>query len=288
MSSYPSAVRIVEVGPRDGLQSINIQIPTQTKIDFINALSEANLPEIEVTSFVSPKWVPQLADASEVSAAIIRKNKIRYTALVPNLVGLQHALDAGYDSVAVLTTVSETFSFKNTNCTIKESLHRIEQIADRVQKEKQHFRAYISTVWDCPYEGSMSAEKAVPIISQLLDLGVEEISLGDTIGKATPASVQATLDVLTVKFGTENFALHFHDTFGNALENIKVGLKYGISVYDSSAGGIGGCPYAPGAKGNVSTNSVVELCNQKEIHTGINLVKLREASELIQPYIYKS
>ncbi len=285
MNALPAAVRIVEVGPRDGLQSIEQTIPTETKIQFINALTEANLPEIEVTSFVSPTWVAQLADANEVAALINHDDHIRYTALVPNLKGLERSMDSGFTSVAVFTTVSETFSQKNTNCAIDESLERIKVMSPIIQENDLRFRAYISTVWVCPYEGAVPVKKVVPIIQSLLDMGVEEISLGDTIGKATPDDVRSTLDSLITEFGIESFALHFHDTYGHALENIKAGLEYGISTFDSSAGGIGGCPYASGASGNVSTNSVVDLCNQLEITTGINVAKLQEAASIIQPYV---
>jgi len=288
MNALPAAVRIVEVGPRDGLQSIEATIPTDTKIQFINALSEANLPEIEVTSFVSPKWVPQLADSGEVASTIDNTDNIRYTALVPNQNGLDKAMEYGFSSIAVFTTISETFSQKNTNCTIEASMERIRKMSSTINENDIHFRAYISTIWVCPYEGTMSPENAIPVIQALLDMGVEEISLGDTIGKATPDDVRTTLDLLISEFDSEAFALHFHDTYGHALENIKVGLEYGISTYDSSAGGIGGCPYAPGASGNVSTNSVVDLCNQLEITTGINGAKLQEASEIIQPYVITS
>ena len=285
MNSLPAAVRIVEVGPRDGLQSIELSIPTETKIQFINKLSEADLNEIEVTSFVSPEWVPQLADAKKVSSSIKHFENIRYTALVPNLKGLEEALDSGYKSVAVFTTISETFCSKNTNCTIHESLDRIEEMSSIIRENNIRFRAYISTVWVCPFEGSIGPDKAIPVIRSLFDMGVEEISLGDTIGKATKEDVKTTLDTLINEFGVESFALHFHDTYGNALDNIRIGLDYGISTFDASAGGIGGCPYAPGASGNVSTNSVVDLCNRLEITTGINVKKLQEAASIIQSYV---
>ncbi len=285
MNSLPAAVRIVEVGPRDGLQSIKQTIPTDTKIQFINTLSLANLPEIEVTSFVSPKWIPQLADAQEVSSAIKREQNIQYTALVPNLKGLQGALDANYSSVAIFTAASETFSRKNTNCSINESLDRFKEMKPTCVENNLRIRGYISTVWVCPYEGTISTEKLMRVINALFDLGVEEISLGDTIGKAETDDVQKTLDTILTHHDANRFALHFHDTYNHALDNIKVGLEYGITTYDSSAGGVGGCPYAPGAAGNVSTDAVVNLCNELNISTGIDEKMLQKAANVIQPYM---
>ncbi len=286
MRSRPTAVRVVEVGPRDGLQSITPTVPTKTKVQFINALSKAKIPEIEVTSFVSPKWVPQLSDAMEVSATIDHDPHTIYTALVPNLEGFHRALSTGYSSITVFTAASNTFSQKNINCNIDESLERIRAISREVGNNNLRFRAYISTVWYCPYDGFMDIENTIIIIQALVDMGVQEISLGDTVGKASTSDVSYALDLILEKFDRGLFALHFHDTYNHALENIKVGLDYGIATFDASAGGIGGCPYAPGAMGNVSTNAVVDLCNQLKIVTGINESKLREAAAIIQPYLH--
>lgn len=285
MSSLPPEIRIVEVGPRDGLQSIDQHIPTNAKIQFINTLSEAKFTEIEVTSFVSSNWVPQLADAQEVSFKIIQNPNIIYTALVPNVNGLNQALNADYSSVAIFTAASESFSQNNTNCSIIESIDRIKEMESSFQNNSLRVRGYISTVWVCPYEGKISAETVLPIINSLFDLGVEEISLGDTIGKATPDDVKKTLEIILSIHKANRFALHFHDTFNHALENIKVGLEYGITTFDSSAGGIGGCPFAPGSSGNVSTNSVVKLCKELGIETGINEEKLSDASKFIKTYL---
>ena len=285
MSSLPPAIRIVEVGPRDGLQNIDQHIPTNAKIQFINILSDAKLSEIEVTSFVSPKWIPQLADAQEVSNKIIRDPHIIYTALVPNVYGLDMALDADYSSVAVFTAASETFSLKNTNCSITDSIKRIEDMKSSFQESSLRVRAYISTVWACPYEGNIPAETVLPIINSLFELGVEEISLGDTIGKATSEDVKKTLKIILSEYNANRFSLHFHDTYNHALENIKVGMEYGITSFDSSAGGIGGCPFAPGASGNISTDSIIKLCQKLGIKTGIKEKKLSEASKLIQTYL---
>lgn len=285
MNSLPAAVRIVEVGPRDGLQSIEQTIPTEAKIQFINTLSEAKLPEIEVTSFVSAKWIPQLADAQEVSIEIIRDSNIMYTALIPNIKGLERALDANYSSVAVFTAASDTFSQKNINCSIKESITRFQRMKTSFQDNSMRVRGYISTVWVCPYEGQMEPENVLPVIDALLELGIVEISLGDTIGKATPDDVRNTLDLILSLHDANQFALHFHDTYNHALENIRVGLEYGISTFDSSAGGVGGCPFAPGASGNVSTGSVLNLCKELGIETGVDDKKLSAAANFIQSYL---
>ena len=285
MNSLPAAVRIVEVGPRDGFQSIEQTIPTDAKIQFINTLTEAKLPEIEVTSFVSAKWIPQLADAQEVSTEIIRDPNILYTALIPNIKGLERALDANYSSVAVFTAASDTFSQKNINCSIKESITRFQRMKTSFQDNSMRVRGYISTVWVCPYEGQMEPENVLPVIDALLELGIDEISLGDTIGKAKPDDVRNTLDLILSLHDANQFALHFHDTYNHALENIRVGLEYGISTFDSSAGGVGGCPYAPGASGNVSTGSVLNLCKELGIETGVDGQKLSAAANFIQSYL---
>ena len=285
MNSLPAAVRIVEVGPRDGFQSIEQTIPTEAKIQFINTLSEAKLPEIEVTSFVSAKWIPQLADAQEVSTEIIRDSNILYTALIPNIKGLERALDANYSSVAIFTAASDTFSQKNINCSIKESITRFQRMKTSFQDNSMRVRGYISTVWVCPYEGQMEPENVLPVIDALLELGIDEISLGDTIGKATPDDVRNTLDLILSLHDANQFALHFHDTYNHALENIRVGLEYGISTFDSSAGGVGGCPFAPGASGNVSTGSVLNLCKELGIETGVDDKKLSAAANFIQSYL---
>lgn len=274
-------VRIVEVGPRDGIQSISIPIPTADKITYINLLTEANCPEIEVTSFVSPKWVPAMADAKEVSASINRNDQIEYTALVPNLTGLNSALESGYKSVAIFTAASETFSQKNTHCSITESLERFKKMTPLWREKNLRVRAYISTCWVCPYEGNISTKIVVKIIRDLFKLGVHEISLGDTIGKATPKEVENLLKTILDNWSTKIFALHMHDTYHMAAENIAVALGMGIRILDSSAGGIGGCPYAPGAGGNISTEKVMEICMEQGFDTGINLDKLKSAGNYI-------
>ncbi len=278
-------VRIVEVGPRDGLQSISEAIQTGDKITYIDMLTEAGCPEIEVTSFVSPKWVPQLADARIVSSAIHRNNDTIYTVLIPNLKGLETALDCGYRSVAIFTAASETFSQKNTNCTIEESFGRFETMIPHWEENNLRVRGYISTCWVCPYEGDVGAEAVVKVIQDLLDLGVHEISLGDTIGKATPEDVEYLLEIILDNWPPELFALHMHDTYEMAAENITVGMGMGLRIFDSSAGGVGGCPYAPGASGNVSTETVVRICAEQGFDTGIDLDKLKIAGNYIQSII---
>jgi len=287
MASYPSFVKIVEVGPRDGLQSLNQTISTEDKIRYIDLLSKCSFPEIEVTSFVSPKWIPQLADADEVSHSILHAPNTVYTALIPNLTGLENALDAGYNSVAVFTTVSETFSQNNTNCSINESMKRFSEM-ELVWKEiNLRVRGYISTVWHCPYEGKINHKKVIDMISKLIDLGITEISLGDTIGRAKPGEVRKLLEIILSKWAPSLFALHMHDTFGFAKENIRAGLELGVYKFDSSTGGMGGCPYAEGSSGNIATETLHSLCQSLGIETGIQSKSLIQAAEFIQNTVEK-
>ena len=278
-------VRIVEVGPRDGLQSINKAIQTKQKVKYINLLSQAGCPEIEVTSFVSPQWVPQLSDASEVSSAIEQNGNSIYTALIPNIKGLEASLKSGFRSVAIFTTASETFSQKNTNCTIMESIKRFEPMVPIWEENQLRVRAYISTCWKCPYEGEVENKSVIDVIQNLLNLGVHEISLGDTTGKATPNEVEYLLRIILDKWDTKYFALHMHDTYNMASENIIVGLGMGIRVVDASAGGIGGCPYAPGASGNISSERAFKICQEQGFETGIDFDKLKEAGNYIRSII---
>ncbi|MBT3179974.1 MAG: hydroxymethylglutaryl-CoA lyase [Candidatus Marinimicrobia bacterium] len=287
MSSYPSSVKLVEVGPRDGLQSIVNIISTEEKVNYINLLSDAGMQEIEVTSFVSPKWIPQLADATDVSILINQIPDTCYTALVPNLHGLKNAVDSKYKSVAVFTTVSETFSQKNTNCSIQESFKRLNFMQPIWEESNLRVRGYISTVWHCPYEGIIQYDSILDSISKYLDLGITEISLGDTIGKATPDEVRWLLDKILAKWPPNIFALHFHDTFGSAEENIQAGLEFEISIFDGSTGGIGGCPYAEGSSGNIATEAINSLCNSLGIETGIQPEKLNIAANFIQNLVNK-
>ena len=268
-------IRLVEVGPRDGLQTLARFVPTAVKIAFVDALSECGFPEIEVGSFVSPKWIPQLADSEEVFAGIRRKPGVIYSALVPNEEGLARAGRAGAGKVAVFTAASETFNLKNTSATIAESLKRF---AAFVPGALVPVRGYISTAWHCPYEGPIRPEQVIPVAEALLELGCEELSIGDTIGKASPDEVTRLFERLLRSCAAERLAGHFHDTYGQAVENARAAAELGIATFDSSAGGIGGCPYAPGAPGNVATETLVEAFPGR---TGIDLARLAIARKLI-------
>jgi hydroxymethylglutaryl-CoA lyase len=287
MQTLPKSVKIVEVGPRDGLQSQSQVISSEDKINYIDLLSETGLQEIEVTSFVSPKWIPQLADAAEVFRSINRHPEIIYTALVPNFQGLQNAIKCQFRSVAVFTAASESFSQKNTNCSINDSMTQFQDMRKLWEENDLRVRGYISTVWHCPYEGPINIEPVIDVITKLFDLGINEISLGDTIGKANPNEVRHTLDTILNRWDPASFALHLHDTFGMAESNIIAGLEFGINTFDSSAGGIGGCPYAEGASGNIATEKVFSLCDSMGIETGIQKDKLDEAAKFIRSILKK-
>ena len=287
MTSTPASIKIVEVGPRDGLQSIEQTISTDDKITYIDLLTDAGFQEIEVTSFVSPKWIPQLADSKEVSDQINKNDSTVYTALVPNLRGLENALNAQYSSVAIFTTASEAFSKKNINCTIDESIHRFNEMVNLWEENSLRVRGYISTVWHCPYEGPIKSENVIDVIAKLFDLGIQEISLGDTIGKATDDEVRYFLEKILNRWDPTFFALHMHDTFGFAENNIKAALEFEIATFDSSTGGIGGCPYAQGASGNIGSESIISLCDSLGIKTGIDQPKLEEAKNFIQTIVNK-
>lgn len=272
-------VRIVEVGPRDGLQSIKPTIPTLAKVAFVNALSKSGLDEIEVSSFVSPKWVPQLADAAEVFAAIERAPGVTYMALVPNEKGLERAMEARVDKIAVFTAASETFNQKNIAATIEESIERFRPV---VNASPVPVRGYISTAFHCPYEGAIEPSKVLDVAKLLLEVGVVEISIGDTIGKATPDEVRTLLDVVLPQMAGTPVALHLHDTYGRAVENARAGYEMGVRVFDASAGGIGGCPFAPGAPGNVSTQALLHEFDG--LHS-VDIGAVDEAARLIQPFL---
>ena len=269
-------VHIVEVGPRDGLQNEARQVPTEVKVRFVDALSGCGLQEIEVSSFVSPKWIPQLADAERVFAEIRRAPGVTYMALVPNLQGLERAERARADKVAVFTAASETFSLKNTNATIAETLLRFKPVIDR---SRVLVRGYISTAFHCPFEGPVKPEKVLEVARALLDLGCAELSIGDTIGRATPDEVTRLFAQLLTVAPPDRLAGHFHDTFGQAVGNAVAAEAMGIRIFDSSAGGIGGCPYAPGAPGNVSTQALVRAFPGR---TGVDLDQLEAASAIVR------
>lgn len=251
-------IRIIEVGPRDGLQNEKAIIPTERKVAFVDALSRSGVDEIEVSAFVSPKWIAQLADADQVFQQIERNPAIVYSALVPNERGLDRALEARVDKVSVFTAASETFNQKNINASIAESIARFVPVVTRAKESGLLVRGYISTSFWCPYEGKIDQVKVVDVARMLIDVGVDELSIGDTIGKASVAEVNALLPLLLPHIPAGRVAMHFHDTYGQALDNVVASLKFGISAFDSSVGGLGGCPFAPGAPGNVSTEAVVQ------------------------------
>ena len=251
-------ISIFEVGPRDGLQNIKNEIPINRKIDLIDILSSTGITKIECGSFVSAKWVPQMKDTEKIFQKIRRKDGVKYTALTPNLKGLENALDAQVDEVAVFAAASETFSQKNVNCSIIESLERFEDIFKKAGQKKIPVRGYVSCIVECPYEGKVMPDKVLEVTSRLLDMGCYEVSLGDTIGKGTPKTVEALLKVICENLKVEQLAGHFHDTSDTAIKNVEVGLKYGITTFDTAIGGLGGCPYAPGAKGNLSTVNLIK------------------------------
>ncbi len=272
-------IRIVEMGPRDGLQNEKATIPTEVKVAFIDALSGCGFDEIEVSSFVSPKWVPQLADAEEVFRRIARRPGVRYMALVPNEQGLERAVTARVDKIAVFTAASETFTRKNINATIAESIERFRPV---VRAAPVPVRGYVSTAFHCPYEGAIAPEAVLDVSRRLIALGVAELSIGDTIGKATPDEVRRVLELVIPAFGVERLALHLHDTYGRAVENAAAAAELGIRVFDASTGGIGGCPYAPGATGNVATQALVR---QFGPDTGLDLAGLDRAAAIVAPYL---
>ena len=281
MANFPKSVKIVEVGPRDGLQNENNIVPAAVKIGFIDRLSQSGLQTIEVTSFVSPKWIPQLADAEEVFKTIDKKPGVSYPVLVPNEQGMQRALEAGAKDVSIFTAASETFNQKNINCTIAESIERFKPVMALAVEHKLRVRGYISTVIGCPYEGAIKPEAVARIANQLIAMGCYEISLGDTIGVATPLKAQRMLAAVTAEVPIQKLAVHFHDTYGQALANIHACLELGVSVVDSSISGLGGCPYAKGATGNVATEDVLFMLTGMGIETGVDMAKLLAAGHFI-------
>jgi hydroxymethylglutaryl-CoA lyase len=275
------SVTVVEVGPRDGLQNEQVLIAAADKIELVNRLSAARLPVIEVSAFVSPKWVPQMSDAAEVFAGITRLPGIRYTALVPNLAGLERALLSGVDEIAVFAASTETFSRKNINQGIDQSLTTYRQVADRAQAAGLRVRGYLSTAFGCPFEGAVAPERVAELAARLLEMGVFEVAVSDTIGIAHPGQVGPLLEVVLTRIPVERLALHFHDTRGTALANVLAALPFGVSTFDASAGGLGGCPYAPGAAGNLATDDLIYMLDGLGIETGVSLKALSEASAFI-------
>ena len=277
----PPRVTIVEVGPRDGLQNERAAIATADKIAFVDRLSDAGCQVIEVSAFVSPRWVPQLADAAEVFAAIRRRPGTRYTALVPNPHGLARAIAAGVSEVAIFAAASETFSRRNINQTIDESLTSYATVCADALAAGLRVRGYLSTCFVCPFEGPIDPQRVAEISARLLAIGVFEVAISDTIGGAHPGMVQRLLDVVTTRVPLAQIGLHFHDTRGTALANVLAGLDYGVTTFDSSCGGLGGCPFAPGAAGNLATEDLLFMLNGLGIDTGVSLDDVVGASRFI-------
>jgi hydroxymethylglutaryl-CoA lyase len=281
----PAKVTIYEVGPRDGLQNEARQVPTADKIKFIDALVAAGIRDIEITSFVSPKWIPQLADASEVARGVHRPAGVRMSALVPNRRGLETAIAAGMKEIAVFLSASETHNKKNVNKSIADTLSAFDDVIPHARSAGIPVRAYVSTVYGCPYEGDVDPEKSVALVGQLRDMGVYQVSLGDTIGVANPRQVEDVLGRILAKHPPESVAAHFHDTQGTAVANCLIALTMGVTTIDSAAGGLGGCPYAPGASGNLATEDIVAMLHAMGVETGIDLDKLTEASRTAATFV---
>ena len=282
MSASPTTVTIVEVGPRDGLQNERAVVPTDRKIAFVDYLSAAGHFAIEVTAFVSPKWVPQMSDASEVFRGIARKPGVRYSALVPNRAGLDRAMAAGVTDIAVFAAASESFSRRNINQSIEESFTTYRQVTDAAAQASLRARAYLSTSFGCPFEGPVDPQRVAELTERLLSLGAYEVAVSDTIGIAHPGQVRQVLDVLLARVPLAQVALHFHDTRGTALANVLAALEYGIATFDSAAGGLGGCPYAPGAAGNLATEDLLYMLDGLGIATGVSREGVMRASVSIE------
>jgi hydroxymethylglutaryl-CoA lyase len=281
----PSRVKLVEVGPRDGLQNEAVPVPTAVKIELIDRLSAAGLPVIEAGSFVSPKWVPQMADTALVLAGIRRRPGTSYPVLVPNLPGLEAAAAAGVDQVAVFVAASESFSHRNINCSIDDSFGRVGPVAVAAMARGMTIRGYVSCVLGCPYEGAVAPERVAEVAARLMELGCSEISLGDTIGVGTPGRAQAVIEAVAARVPVERLAAHFHDTYGQALANILAVLERGVGVVDSSVAGVGGCPYARGASGNVASEDVLYMLDGLGIATGVDLDGLITAGAFISAHL---
>jgi len=278
-------VKVVEVGARDGLQNEKVIIPTDVKIDFITALLDSGLTTVEAGAFVHPKWVPQMADTAEVYRGIPKDPGVDLPVLVPNVKGLERAIEAGVRSISIFTAASETFNKRNINMTIEESFETFGPVVEKARANDMKVRGYVSCVCGCPYEGEVAPEKVLEVTARLLDLGCYEVSLGDTIGVGTPLQVQGLLGLLLQVIPKKLLAAHFHDTRGTALANTLAALDMGIATFDSSAGGLGGCPYAPGASGNMATEDLIYLLDGMHIETGVDLTRLVAASAVIAPYL---
>uniref|UniRef100_A0A2K6V3Y6 hydroxymethylglutaryl-CoA lyase n=1 Tax=Saimiri boliviensis boliviensis TaxID=39432 RepID=A0A2K6V3Y6_SAIBB len=287
-SGLPAFVKIVEVGPRDGLQNEKVIVPTDIKIEFINRLSQTGLSVIEVTSFVSSRWVPQMADHTEVMKGIHQYPGVRYPVLTPNLQGFQRAVAAGATEISVFGAASESFSKKNINCSIEESMGKFEEVVKSARHMNIPARGYVSCALGCPYEGSITPQKVTEVSKRLYGMGCYEISLGDTIGVGTPGSMKRMLESVMKEIPPGALAVHCHDTYGQALANILTALQMGINVVDSAVSGLGGCPYAKGASGNVATEDLIYMLNGLGLNTGVNLHKVMEAGDFICKAVNKT
>ena len=287
--TLPQRVKLVEVGPRDGLQNEKRMVPTAVKIELIERLADAGLSVIEATSFVSPQWVPQMADNAEVLRTLLasprRRPEVSYPVLTPNLRGFDAAVEAGAEEVAIFAAASETFSQKNLNCSIAESLKRFAAVADAASALEIRLRGYVSCVVACPYEGAVDPEKTAWVAQRLFAMGCHEISLGDTIGAGTPASIRRMIEACGAVVPIDRLAGHYHDTYGMAIANIYASLELGMTVFDSSVAGLGGCPYAVGASGNVASEDVLYLLQGLGIDCGVEMEKLLAASQFISSYL---
>jgi hydroxymethylglutaryl-CoA lyase len=279
--SVPDFVRLVEVGPRDGLQNERGEVPTAVKVELIERLADAGLPAVEATAFVSPKWIPQMADHTEVLERIRRKPGVSYPVLTPNLKGFEAARAAGATEVAIFGAASEAFSQKNINCSIAESLQRFKPVVEAAKSSNVKVRGYVSCVLGCPYEGEIQPERVAEVASALYEMGCYEVSLGDTIGTGTPGRTQAMIEACAKRVPLEKLAGHYHDTYGQALANIYASLEMGVRTFDASVAGLGGCPYAAGASGNVATEDVVYMMNGLGVRTGVDLERLVEIGQWI-------
>jgi isopropylmalate/homocitrate/citramalate synthase len=281
LATLPQRVKVCEMGPRDGLQNEGGVVPSAGKIHFIDLLSRSGLPLVETTSFVHPRAIPQLADAEEVMAGITRRPGVTYVCLVPNLRGLERARGANVRAIAVFTAASESFAKRNINMTIEESLAAFREVVKAARSEGMWVRGYVSTAFGCPYEGDVPVESVVRVASALADLGIDEISIGDTIGVGTPKQVVEIAGALQAALPVERLAFHFHDTRGTALANVVAALQMNVAIFDSSCGGLGGCPYAPGATGNLATEDLLYLLHGMGIETGVELEAVRDATRFI-------
>ncbi len=279
------SVKVVEVGPRDGLQNEKVTIPTEAKIAYITALADAGLRVIEAGAFVSPKWVPQMADTAEVYREIPKDPGVDYPVLVPNMLGLERAIETGVKSISIFTAASDTFNKRNINMSIDESFASYAPVVARARSEGIRVRGYVSTALGCPYDGDVPPEKVLEVCARLLDLGCYEVSVGDTIGVGTPMQVQGVIGVLLQVIPPSRLAMHFHDTRGTALANTLAALEMGIATFDASSGGLGGCPYAPGASGNLATEDLIYMLDHMGIETGVDIQRLVKASAAITPYL---